>query len=161
MWKGLFKKDWSTSWFEGVAKRKQLLSKKNIATQLKFAVMHLNKPEDILWAEETKVKMSDHNAQTNTVYQHKQFIPAYSMVVDGSWVRLVLQPQVNELTMRCSVYPSILESNLRPSVQQLKLGPNRVIKQDNDPKHSRESTADWLWLSQSPDFNLLEMLWWD
>lgn len=25
--------------------------------------MHLNKPEDILWAEETKVKMFDHNAQ--------------------------------------------------------------------------------------------------
>lgn len=46
---------------------------------------------------------------------------------------------VTELTVNASVYWSILESNLRPSVWQLKLGPNSVMQQDNDPQHSSKN----------------------
>ena len=75
-----------------------------------------------------------------------------------------------ELTMKFSVFQSVLESNVRASVQHLKLGWNRVIQQDSDPKYSSKSTTEWLkkkrigvlpWSSQSPDLNLIEMQSWD
>lgn len=52
-----------------------------------------------------------------------------------------------------SVHQSILESNLRPSVQQLKLSP--LGKQDNDPKHSRKTTTEWP--GKNSDLNLTEL----
>ena len=45
----------------GIAKRKPLLSKKNIATRLKFAKDHLDDPEgywkNVLWTDESKVEL--------------------------------------------------------------------------------------------------------
>ena len=42
-------------------------SKKNMAAQLRFAKLHLNKPQDfwnnVLWTDQTKVEMRDHNVQ--------------------------------------------------------------------------------------------------
>jgi len=70
---------------------------------------------------------------------------------------------VIEFTMNSSVYQSILESNVRPSVWQLKLGWNWVINRTMIPntnrkqKESRCSRCS----SQSPDLKVIEMLWWD
>ena len=44
------------------------------------------------------------------------------------------------LTMNSTVYQSILESTVRSSVQQLKIGQNWVMQQDNDPKYTSKST---------------------
>lgn len=40
--------------------------------------------------------------------------------------------------MNSSVHQSILESNVKTFVQQLKLGPNWVIQQDNDPQTQQQ-----------------------
>jgi len=57
-----------------------------MAAQLRFAKLHLNKPQDFfwnneLWTDETKEKIFGHNTQQhvwrkpNTAYQHKHLIP--------------------------------------------------------------------------------------
>jgi len=65
-------------------RRKPLLSKKNMAAQLRFAKLHLNTAQDFwnnLWSDQTKVEMFGPNAQQhvwrkpNTAYQHKHLIP--------------------------------------------------------------------------------------
>ncbi|KAK3506739.1 hypothetical protein QTP70_021775 [Hemibagrus guttatus] len=73
-------------------------------------------------------------------------------------------------TMNSAVYQKVLKENVRPSVCDLKLKRTWVLQQDNDPKHSSKSTSEWLKKnkmktlelpSQSPDLNLIEMLWHD
>ena len=66
-------------------RRTPLLSKKNMAAQLRFAKLHLNKPQDfwnnVLWTDDTEVEMFGHNPQQhvwrkpNTVHQHKHPMP--------------------------------------------------------------------------------------
>ena len=65
---------------------KLFLSKKNMAALLRFAKLHLNKPQDfwnnVLWTDETKEGMFGHNSQQhcwrkpNTACKHKHLIPA-------------------------------------------------------------------------------------
>ncbi len=82
--------------------------------------------------------------KTNTSYQKS------SMLVEGWWFWACFvatgpgDRTVIESTVNYSVYQSILESNLRPFIWQLKLGQNWVIQQDNDPKHTSKSTAEQL-----------------
>jgi len=52
---------------------KPLLSNINMAAQLRFVKLHLNKPQDwsnVLWTDETKVEMCGHNAHCETRTQH-------------------------------------------------------------------------------------------
>lgn len=69
---------------------------------------------------------------------------------------------INSTKNFSGIAKNILESNVRLSDR------NWVMAQDNDPKHSNESTREWLknkkikkvsqWPSQSLDFNLNKML---
>lgn len=71
-------------------------------------------------------------------------------------------------TLQSQRWPWILESNVKPSVQQLKLGPNCVVQKNNDHKHqqtyNRTSTKGLRcckWHSQISDLNSTKNIWQD
>uniref|UniRef100_A0A3B3R2T1 Tc1-like transposase DDE domain-containing protein n=1 Tax=Paramormyrops kingsleyae TaxID=1676925 RepID=A0A3B3R2T1_9TELE len=167
-------------------RRKPLLSKKNIAARLKFAKEHLDVPQhywqNIQWTDETKIELFGKNTQhyvwrkKGSAHQHQDLIPTVkhgggSIMVWGCFAasgpgRIV----VIDGKMNSRVYQDILQENVRPSVRQLKLRRGWVMQQDNDPKHTSNSTKEWLqqnkirlleWPSQSPNLNPIEMLWHD
>lgn len=49
---------------------------------------------------------------------------------------------VIEIKMTSILYQNILETNLRPFVQQLKMGQNWVMQQGSGPKHTSKSTSE-------------------
>ena len=66
--------------------------------------------------------------------------------------------------MNSEVYKNILSANLRRNASKL-IGRNFIMQQDNDPKHTANTTKDLIrektwkvldWPSQSPDLNPIE-----
>jgi len=93
------------------------------------------------------------------------------MVLWGCFASCTGNMQHVEGKMDSWKYQEILGENIMLSVRKLKLGHHWTLQQDNEPKHTSNSTkASWLqkkfWKiqpcsSQSPDLNPVENLWWD
>ena len=143
-----------------------------MAAQLRFAKLHLNKPQDfwnnVLWTDQTKVEMFGHNAQQhvwrklNTIYQHKHLIPTVTggglMIWTCSAATGPGHLAVIESTMNSFVFQAILEK-CEAICPKAKTWLKLAHQQDNDPKHSSKSTTECLkkkiievvkWSSQRP-----------
>jgi len=126
--------------------------KKNMAARLRFAKLHLNKPQDfwnnVIWSDETIVEMFGHDLQChiwwklNTAYQHKQLKPTVKYADGSLIIWACFEPHDNRVDheLLC-IYQSILKSNVRPSVRPVKLGWKWLMQQDNDPKHTSKFTT--------------------
>ena len=129
----------TNSLFGRVPRRKPFLTKKNMAAQLRFETLHLNKTQDfwnnVPWTDETKAEMSGDNAQfyiwcgLGLFCCHRTWTPC------NHWV------------------------------DQQTHGMNWVRQQDYFPKYSSKFTTDWLEKKRirvlqcfRPD---IKMQWWD
>lgn len=108
--------------FRRVTRSKPQLSKKNMAVELWFAKLQLNKPQvswnNVLWSDETKIEMFGDNAQShiwqksNMANQHRHLIPTVSTVMEGWWFGLVLHPQDQWLQGAVTVSASVSQGVL-------------------------------------------------
>lgn len=141
-------------------RKKPLISEKTRALRLEFAKKHLNKDHEfwksVLFTDESKYNIfgCDGRAKVwrkpNTAMDPRHLI---STVKHGGksvmvW-RAVTASGVGNLVfiegnMDRFEYKTILENNLKLSVDKLCLGSSWIFQQDNDPKHTAQIVKDWL-----------------
>lgn len=119
--------------------RQPLLSKKNMGTRLRFAMLNLNKPQDVwnnvLWADDVKVEMFSH-IWWKAVMPLSVQIPHTNR--QARWWRgwgFGFGPGHLAVT---PLYTEVLWSQMWSIYLKQKLGRNWAIQQDNNVKQKRK-----------------------
>ncbi len=135
-----------------VARRKPLLSTRNMKARMEFVKKHLKDSKmvtnNILWSDESKIELFGLNSKqyvwrkpgtahhlSNTVPTVKHgggsIMPVGVFSAAGTGRLVAIEGKMN-----VAKYRDILDENLLQSVQDLRLGRRFTFQQDNDPKHT-------------------------
>ena len=155
-----------------------LLLKRHRDARLKFTKEHKEKEctfwEKVLWTDETKLELFGHNYRNHVwrkdgeAYLPKNTVPTVkfgggSIMIWGCFsAKGVGKVSVIDGKMNVESYQKILQDNLMTSVEKLRLPPDWIFQQDNDPKHTARSTKKWFAESNVnvlQDLNPIENLW--
>jgi len=167
-----------------IAAKKPLLSEKNRAARLEFAMMHRDwTVEDwkkVLWSDESTVELfkSKRRELEDVQVRGTRMSAWYLQFTLGGGGKLMVRDcfcssGLGELrrvkgTMDQHTYTKMLIDAMIPSAERLFNGDLFIFQQDNAPCHKARSVTELLkesdisvmdWPPQSPDFNPIENLW--
>lgn len=167
-----------------IPRKRPFVSRKNRILRLKFAKLHVNKPQEfwdkVIWSDETKINLfgSDgihrvwrkpnmDNELTNTLPTVKHG-GGHVMLWGCMSSQGVGTIHFIDGTMDKFVYNNILKQNVKQSAEKMGMMAGFMFQQDNDSKHTAEINKLWLIWNvakqlrtppQSADLNPIEHLW--